>query len=107
MKKGGCWIFLSYHGQDIQKVRKIRNEFERLGHNPLAFHLKCLRTDTEDGRRELDSLIKREIDAREWFVFCENSTADPSEWVEMERAYIINSGKEMIWGIDMTEDILF
>lgn len=105
MLNGGCWIFLSHSSHDIEKVRIVRNEFERLGHNPLAFHLKCLSTDTEEGRHELDSLIKREIDAREWFVFCESPEAAQSQYVREEHAYIINSGKEKVWTIDMTTDI--
>ena len=105
MLSGGCWIFLSHSSHDIEKVRIIRNEFERMGHNPLAFHLKCLSTDTEEGRRELDSLIKREIDAREWFVFCESPEAAQSQYVRDEHAYIINSGKDKVWTIDMTTDI--
>ena len=40
MLNGGCWIFLSHSSRDIEKVRIVRNEFEKLGHNPLAFHLK-------------------------------------------------------------------
>ena len=40
----------------------MRNEFERLGHNPLAFHLKCLTDKTEDGKIELFDLINREIE---------------------------------------------
>lgn len=105
MLNGGCWIFLSHSSHDIEKVRMVRNEFERLGHNPLAFHLKCLSTDTEEGRYELDSLIKREIDAREWFVFCESPEAARSPYVRDEHAYIIKSGKEKVWTIDMTADI--
>ena len=105
MLNGGCWIFLSHSSHDIEKVRLVRNEFERLGHNPLAFHLKCLSTDTEEGRHELDSLIKREIDAREWFVFCDSPDAAKSPYVRDEHAYIINSGKDKIWTIDMTVDI--
>ncbi len=105
MLNGGCWIFLSHSSHDIEKVRIVRNEFERLGHNPLAFHLKCLSTDTEEGRHELDSLIKREIDAREWFVFCESPEAAQSQYVREEHAYIINSGKDKVWTIDMTTDI--
>ena len=105
MLKGGCWIFLSHSSHDIEKVRIVRNEFERLGHNPLAFHLKCLSTDTEEGRHELDSLIKREIDAREWFVFCESPEATKSPYVRDEHAYIINSGKDKVWSIDMTAEI--
>ena len=105
MLNGGCWIFLSHSSHDIEKVRIVRNEFEKLGHNPLAFHLKCLSSDTDEGRRELDSLIKREIDAREWFVFCESPNAKNSPYVRNEHAYIINSGKENVWEIDMTDDI--
>ncbi len=105
MREGGCWIFLSHSSKDIDKVRLIRNEFEKMGHNPLAFHLRCLSTDTEEGRKELDSLIKREIDAREWFVFCESPAASESPYVAEEHAYIVDSGKEMIWSLDMTQDI--
>lgn len=105
MLNGGCWIFLSHSSHDIEKVRMVRNEFERLGYNPLAFHLKCLSTDTEEGRYELDSLIKCEIDAREWFVFCESPAAAKSPYVRDEHAYIIKSGKDKVWTIDMTADI--
>ena len=105
MLNGGCWIFLSHSSHDIEKVRMVRNEFERLGHNPLAFHLKCLSTETEAGRKELDDLIKREIDAREWFVFCESPAAERSQYVAKEHAYIMNSGKDKIWRIDMTKNI--
>lgn len=105
MHKGGCWIFLSHSSHDIEKVRIVRNEFERLGHNPLAFHLKCLSTATEEGRHELDSLIKREIDAREWFVFCESPEAVKSPYVRDEHAYIVDSGKDKVWKIDMTADM--
>lgn len=105
MREGGCWIFLSHSSKDIDKVRLIRNEFEKMGHNPLAFHLRCLSADTDEGRKELDSLIKREIDAREWFVFCESPAASESPYVAEEHAYIVDSGKEMIWSLDMTQDI--
>jgi len=31
----------------LEKVREIRNELERRGHNPLPFFLKCLEDDDE------------------------------------------------------------
>lgn len=102
MRKGGCWIFLSHSSNDIAKVRQIRNEFEKQGHNPLAFHLLCLNVDTDDGRYELENLIKREIDAREWFVFCESDAARSSKYVSMEKEYIISTGKKKIWSIDVS-----
>lgn len=102
MRRGGCWIFLSHSSKDIAKVRQIRNEFEHQGHNPLAFHLLCLNTDTEEGRNELDNLIKREIDAREWFVFCDSEYAENSQYVRMEKEYIVSQGKKKIWHLDMS-----
>lgn len=104
MLYGGCWIFLSHASHDIKKVRIIRNEFERLGHNPLAFHLRCLSDKTEEGKRELDDLIKREIDARQWFVFCNSQAAEKSLYVQKEHRYI-NSRKDKIWSLDMRADI--
>lgn len=105
MLNKGSWIFLSHSSHDIEKVRIIRNEFERLGHNPLAFHLKCLTDKTKDGKKELFDLIKREIEARDWFVFCESPEAKKSPNVALEHSYILNSGKDKIWSIDMTQDI--
>ena len=32
-------------GNDLEKVRQIRNELERRGHNPLLFFLKSLEAD--------------------------------------------------------------
>ena len=101
----GSWIFLSHSSADIDKIRLIRNRFEENGQNPLAFHLKCLRTDTEEGCRELEGLIKREIDARDWFVFCESESANRSEYVAMERQYVVESGKKRIWTVDMSRPI--
>jgi hypothetical protein len=105
MRKGGCWIFLSHSSKDIEKVRIIRNEFEKLGQNPLAFHLKCLTTDTEEGRKEVDILIKREIQARDWFVYCDSPYTEKSKYVKMERSYIYEIGKDKIWVIDTMQDI--
>ena len=105
MKNGGCWIFLSHSSKDILKVRQIRNEFERLGHNPLAFYLRCLNSDTEQGKQELDSLIKREIDHREWFVFCDSKNAEQSKYVQMEKDYIYSANKQYIWHVDLSKPI--
>lgn len=105
MKRGGCWIFLSHSSHDIEKVRIIRNEFEKYSHNPLAFHLRCLNADTPEAKLELDNLIKREIDSREWFVFCESPAASESEYVQMEKTYIIQNGKQKVWSIDMSLSI--
>lgn len=44
--------------------------------NPLAFHLRCL--DEEYPQKE-EELCYREIDAREWFVYCKSSMSENSD----------------------------
>lgn len=105
MDDKGCWIFISHSSADIKKIRIIRNEFEKYGQNPLAFHLKCLSTDTNEGRTELENLIKREIIARDWFVYCESKAAKQSQYVQMERDFVKNCGKKMIWQLNLDEDL--
>ena len=54
-------ISVSHSHRDLEKVRRICNELERRGHNPLLFFLKCLEAD--DAR--LPGLIRDEIKARD------------------------------------------
>ena len=76
---GHCaWNFVSHSHRDLEKVREIRNELERRGHNLLLFFLKCLEAD--DAR--LPQLIRDEIKAREWFILCESPNARNSGWVQ-------------------------
>lgn len=103
MREGGCWIFLSHSSKDIDMIRRIRNEFEILGQNPIAFHLRCLDEEYQKRDEELWSLIYREIDAREWFVYCKSPDAEASVNVKKERMYITASGKNKIWDIDLTK----
>ena len=70
MNGKGATIFLSHSSKDLKKVRWIRNEFEKLGQNPLTFSLKCLDDNDPSTQKELLELLKREIESREWFVFC-------------------------------------
>lgn len=104
MERRSCWIFLSHSSKDMEKVRFIRNEFEKQGHNPLAFGLRCLNDDTPDAEEELWNLIYREIDMREWFVYCESQNSRNSNNVAKERAYIRKSGSKKVWTIDLNED---
>ncbi len=100
------WIFLSHSSKDIEKVRMIRNEFEKYNKNPLAFHLKCLSTDSEEEKQELLSLIHREIEARDWFVYCNSANAKTSEFVIDERTYVNNLNKKnlKIFDINLDDD---
>ena len=95
--KGG-YIFISHSHQDIVKVRQIRNAMEEEGYEPLCFYLKCL-TDED----EIEGLIKREIDAREWFVYADSPNARASDWVRKEREYISSLGTKQIITIDLDE----
>ena len=73
-------VFLSHSHKDIEKVRKIRDILEILGCEPLMFFLKCL----DDNNGELEDFIKREIDARNVFLYCRSRNAEGSEWVQKE-----------------------
>ena len=101
----GSWIFISHSSKDIEKIRLIRNEFEKWGQNPLAFHLKCLNTDTEENERFLYDLIKKEIEARNWFVYCESESSKTSKNVQLEREYVKKVGKVQIWKLDLGRPI--
>mgnify|MGYP000774152934 FL=1 len=70
MNKDGGWIFISHSHLDIDIVRRIRNKLEDRGFEPLMFFLKCLNDDNE-----IESLIKREINEREWFIYVESDNA--------------------------------
>ena len=105
INNNGSWIFISHSSADIEVIRIIRNEFEKYGQNPLAFHLKCLNTDTEENERELFDLIQREIEARDWFVYCESESAKKSKYVQMERDYVKQCKKQFIWLINLDQDI--
>lgn len=99
MGNNGGFIFISHSHQDIEKVRKIRNAFEAEGYEPLCFYLKCL--SDED---EIDGLIKREIDAREWFVFVNSPNARASRWVTREREYVSSLQGKQIVNIDLESE---
>lgn len=85
------YVFISHSHNDIDKVRKIRNFLEEEGFEPLCFYLKCLNDDSE-----IEELIKREIDAREWFVFVDSENSRKSKWVQLEREYIRKTDKKKI-----------
>ncbi len=101
-KSNGGYIFLSHSHADIDKVRKLRNMLEESGFEPLCFYLKCLNDDSE-----IEDLIKREIDAREWFVFANSENSRKSKWVTLEREYInkTNSKKILVVNIDDEAEI--
>jgi len=95
-KQKGGYIFLSHSHDDIEEVRKIRNALEKDGFEPLCFYLKCL-----DDEAEIEDLIKREIDAREWFIFVNSENSRNSRWVTLEREYIARTNRKKIISVDI------
>ncbi len=95
-KTEGGYIFISHSHNDIEKVRQIRNGLEESGFEPLCFYLKCLEDATE-----IEDLIKREIDAREWFVFVDSDNSRKSDWVQLERDYINSTDSKKIINVNI------
>lgn len=77
------WVFLSHSNKDYEKVRQVRNILEEQKFRPLMFFLCCL-----DDDQEIDNLIKREIDHRTRFIYCESENSKKSRWVQEEVKYI-------------------
>ena len=100
MNKDGGWIFISHSHLDIDIVRRIRNKLEDRGFEPLMFFLKCMNDDNE-----IESLIKREINEREWFIYVESDNAANSRWVKSEREYIAQLSGKKVFTIDINGDI--
>lgn len=98
MRENG-WVFISHSHKDVDSVRKIRNYLESLGLEPLLFYLKCL--SDED---EIDDLIKREINVREWFIYMDSPNARASKWVKKEREIIESYPNKKVFNIDLNQD---
>ena len=86
--------FISHSHLDIEKVRIIRDVIEEVFfYEPILFFLKCL--SDED---EINNLIRREIEQRIWFVYCDSQNARNSRYVQEERAYLkrlVDGGKKI------------
>lgn len=90
-------IFLSHSHKDLEKVRKLREILESLDYEPLIFFLKCL----DDSNEELEDFIKREIDARNLFMYCKSKNAEDSIWVQKELEYIRKSNIKRLYTINI------
>ena len=97
-EKAGGSVFISHCHKDLPSVRMIRNRMEEEGFEPICFYLKCLTDESE-----IDSLIKREIDARDLFVFADSENSRKSSWVRRERAYIESSPNRKSYVVDLDD----
>lgn len=95
----GAWIFVSHSHQDLDEVRRIRNELEEMGHNPLLFFLKCLGDDAE-----LDELLQREIRARKFFLLCDSPNSRASRYVQDEVRFIQALQDKVYLTLDLKSD---
>jgi hypothetical protein len=95
-KISDAWIFVSHSHHDLDSVRRVRDEFERLHANPLLFFLLALKEN-----EELHSLIKREITARNFFLLCDSPSARESKWVQKEREFVRSLKDRKIHELDL------
>ena len=102
MTQKEIWIFLSHYYDDYDRVRCVRNMLEDFAIRSSMFFLKCLSEE-----KEIDNLIKREIDCRTRFILCDSPNARKSDWVQKEIEYIKTKGKgiEIIDVNDTDENI--
>jgi hypothetical protein len=75
-----AWIFVSHASDDLVQVRKVRNYLEEKGASQLLFHLLALKEP-----EEFWPIIAKEIEGRNFFLFCESEIARTREWVRRER----------------------
>jgi hypothetical protein len=95
-KISDAWIFVSHSHHDLDSVRRVRDEFERLHANPLLFFLLALKDDDE-----VNSLIKREITERNFFLLCDSPSARASKWVQNEREFVRSLKDRKIHELDL------
>jgi hypothetical protein len=94
-----AWIFVSHTNKDLEKVREVRNHLESVGAEPILFFLKCL-----SDHDEIDDLIKREIEARYFFLLCDSREARKSMWVKDEIAHVQSLTGRIIEVINLDAD---
>ena len=104
-KAEGGFVFVSHSHADIAEVRKLRNALEQAGFEPLCFYLKCMDKCMEDPalQAELKSLLRREIDAREWFVYVNSRHSQNSSWVQYERECVEKAGGKKVFQMNLEE----
>jgi hypothetical protein len=77
----------------------VRNAIETANGEPILFFLKCL-----SDHDEIDELVKREIQARNFFLLCDSSNAKLSKWVQDEIAHVKSLQTRKIEIIDLDAD---
>lgn len=91
----GGYIFVSHSHKDIAVVRKIRNELEGRGFEPILFYLRCMDNGDEESKTKLRELIQQEINARNFFLYVDSEHARASKWVQDELEYVKSQNKDV------------
>lgn len=99
MDLSGGWVFVSHSTKDVAAVYRVRDALERTGHHPLLFFLRCVREEDE-----LDTLITREIEARNFFLYCDSPNARASRWVQRELEYIRGLPNRVVHVVNLADD---
>ena len=92
------YVFLSHSKNDILKARKVRDYLEERSAEPILFNLKCL-TDSD----ELSGLVRREIEAREWFLYLDSADAKTSARAQAELSYARDILKKKIFRVNLED----
>ena len=100
-KEDKIFLFISHSHQDLEKVRCVRNYVEKLNAEPILFFLKSL-----SDKDQITQLIKDEIDARIWFIYCRSQNAERSNWVRTELDHVFSTGKQNLLEIDLESDVV-
>ena len=100
MRDDKLTIFLCHSGKDIERVRKIRDILEYLECEPIVFFLKCL----DDDDANLEEFLKKEIKARNIFLYCKSKNSENSKWVKTELEFIRSFDKARCYELDIESD---
>lgn len=88
-EQSNAWVFVSHAGADLAKVRLVRNFLEQQNASPILFHLKSM-----SHPRKFWPVIRDEIMARNFFLFCDSEAARSSQWVQRERSLVERLGRK-------------
>jgi hypothetical protein len=83
-----AWVFVSHSSKDLAQVRRVRNYLEERDASPLLFHLLALQAP-----EEFWPIIDREIEARNFFLYCDSPSAAGSPAVQRERRVVAEIAK--------------
>lgn len=98
------YIFISHSHKDSEIVKKIRNQFEENNIEPILFYLRCMEDPDSNDAKQLEELIHKEIDARDYFIYAKSKNSETSPWVQNELKYIKSTRPSVIKTLDIDQN---